>query len=445
MSFKEFASMLFIYFGGSAEPFAFARILIDNIMQDPSTDEAKKEAEDEKYNPLRAMNDGSVTKILNGQSDFAQKNAIKVFRNLDLQKFQTYFDEQFDKIAVDAGDKLIEKLRPYAPDISVDNAGEKCAAVFAKLIEQTAEGTLEQNQGGINFERTHKDAGFDKTFIKVDVCQVSNGFDIEFRRLSVASQTFDYTAIKDYLKKNLGLYVFSRLEIEKMVEKEQDHMITQQAIELMTRKGNFAQLGDEVGNMILYVLLERILDAPKVFYQIEVAAGTLTNNGGLHLLRAKTPDGSHQIIFGESKLVGDLTSAVDAAFEVVASSKDKDTQMLPLLEPTIMNIVGNKATRDYLKSILIPVERDEKTEVNNAYGIFLGYNLGVDAGADFVKRAEQKMNADIKACIPHIKRKIEELKLSHLSFYFYIIPFTNVDNDKDEIIRAVCGGGADAR
>lgn len=302
--------------------------------------------------------------------------------------------------------------------------------------------TFQMSLPKVDFEKTLNSKNFNDIFITVEGCKDSNPFNIEFRRLSISNKEFEFVALGNYLQKNLGRYIFSRAKIEKMISDEEQELIGQQAINYLKNKGNFSQLGDEMGNMVLYVMLEELLNAPKIFYQIESSVdGTLINNGGIHLLRIKGLDNSHQIIFGKSKLIGDLISAIDSAFEAVTNSISNDIRNLPLLEPTIMSQFADKETRDYLKSILIPTRREKTANIDNAFGIFLGYNLGIQPCAEFSKLAEEKINADIKACIPHIHKKISELNLSKYPFYFYVIPFNDIDNDKQTVISMVCGGG----
>jgi hypothetical protein len=232
--------------------------------------------------------------------------------------------------------------------------------------------------------------------------------------------------------------------MDKMVDDGMKNRIHQQALKFLKDNGGLSQLNNELGNMIIYVMLEELLDAPKVFYQIEIATnGTLTNGGGIHILDLKSDTENRKIIFSKSSLAGNLNDAIDKAFETVVKAKDADVKTLSLFEPTILEKYNDAsdATKAYLTSILIPNKRDKEKEVDNAFGIFLGYDIGLGAGFS-ISDAEAKMVADIQACVPHIQNKITELGLSNYPFYFYVIPFNNIDSDKNTIMTSVGGGSS---
>jgi hypothetical protein len=52
------------------------------------------------------------------------------------------------------------------------------------------------------------------------------------------------------------------------------------------------------------------------------------------------------------------------------------------------------------------------------------------------------MNTDIKAHAGYILNKISSAGMGAHSFYFYILPFNDADNDKALIMNALMGGGA---
>ncbi len=75
----------------------------------------------------------------------------------------------------------------------------------------------------------------------------------------------------------------------------------------------------------MYCLLESYLHAPKLLTKLELktALNEYVNGAdGVHLL--KIGDASHQMVFGESKLYGDLKSGIISAFKYIKTMLDND-------------------------------------------------------------------------------------------------------------------------
>lgn len=77
-----------------------------------------------------------------------------------------------------------------------------------------------------------------------------------------------------------------------------------------------------LGEILLYIFLEQELDAPKIMSKIELDEynrDTVSKSGGVHLLsfnRSGQP--VHQLVFGASDIIGNLSAAVDRAFGKIA-------------------------------------------------------------------------------------------------------------------------------
>jgi len=393
--------------------------------------------------PLPSYITDNVTKsVADKASEYFEKNILgKIQFGMSKQLLEEIYG-----LIVNEKSILPEVKKDLAEYASLENASLFLSRVFLYVVKQNnvvsgdplKDLTKITLPNIVKFEKTIHNQNFDNVFIKVENCSFNDDFNIEFRRFNIINKSFDYVGLNNFLYKNLGRYLFSRAKIEKMVLDGEQDLIVQRAIKFLKNKGNMTQLSDEVGNLIIYVLLEEILQAPKVLYQISITAeGSLSNNGGLHLLRAKTPNTTHQIIFTKSKLRDDLTLAVDSAFDIILSSKNSDIANIPLLEPTIMNGISDETTQNFLKNILIPSKSSESIESDNAFAIFLGYNIGIKSNRDNI---EQKMKSDIQSVIPYIKQKIQDNNLGQYPFYFYCIPFNDIDNDKMSIFTSITGG-----
>ena len=89
------------------------------------------------------------------------------------------------------------------------------------------------------------------------------------------------------------------------------------------------------------------------------------------------------------------------------------------------------------------MKRDTTINVDNAFGIFLGYTLGVDAtqcsNVEFREAVNQKLKEDLDNIATYIEGKINDSGLAGYSFYFYVLPFNNAAEDRASIINKLKG------
>lgn len=150
------------------------------------------------------------------------------------------------------------------------------------------------------------------------------------------------------------------------------------------------------------------------------------------------------MIFGKSNVIGDLQDAIDNAFDHIKEIRDNASTELKIVESTVFSQTYDAQTTDFLKELIIPSKK-KNAVVDKAFGVFLGYSLGLDPNnystADFRTEFSRKMDADIKAHVAYITNKINTENLGTHSFYFYILPFNDADNEKQSIMNTVLGGG----
>ena len=140
---------------------------------------------------------------------------------------------------------------------------------------------------------------------------------LELFMLRVNANEFDYDLLVTNLMEPIITYSVSRKIREDYSNKP--HTLTKKAI---SRFVESTRNTGELGELLLYAFLECHLGAPKILSKLELKTSTsLYVNGadGVHYL--KLPNGNYQLIFGESKTIENLSTAILKAFTSIYESK----------------------------------------------------------------------------------------------------------------------------
>ena len=323
--------------------------------------------------------------------------------------------------------------------------------------EETTASTFEAGEDFAHtpFAQSINPRDFERVFTEVphtEVPALTNLKCIRTYHLGLSSNQVKFDDMLNFLYRNIGRYVFSRLELENFRINDELETVVAQALTRIKMAGLSAvELADGLGDMILYAFLEFVLKAPKLYNKIELidtAGGGVIGQGGVHLLPLNDAGSSFQLVVGKSNIVGNLQSAIDNAFAAIASATTSaaEKKEYRMLDSTILNKSFDPATAEYIKSIVLPQKRKAGITVDDAFGVFLGYSLGLDASGltndEYRVATKQKMADDIKSNLPYIQSKITAAGLEGRSFYIYLLPFNNADDEKLQIMQGLLDGGA---
>jgi len=302
-------------------------------------------------------------------------------------------------------------------------------------------------------KKTLKDAKFDGIFSEVTHSEslgLMNPHDLRTFHLNVANNAFSFNALHNFLVSNIGRYVYSRAQLGEFRVNDEMDDIGLRAVGLLREAYDGSppdSISDELGDIMLYVFLEQILEAPKIFSRIElVTSGSPKGfgNSGVHLSTIGNDPAapSYQMVFGKSRIEGVLSDAVDEAFNAIEAIRDDKLNELQLVDSAIFKQSFDDQTTEGLKKLILP--SPSKPQMNKAFGIFLGYDVGL-AGttyptADYLTQLNWKMQQDIKAHVSYIASKIKAVKMEHYSFYVYILPLNDAAEDKREIMTSLLEG-----
>lgn len=299
-------------------------------------------------------------------------------------------------------------------------------------------------------KRTLKSPLFDKLFLKatdITITGMSNPARASVFYLDPMNCRFRFRELKSFIVSNIGNYVFSRAEKNRIIEFQGSEQAVgaQAIIKFMQKYGSEAET--VLGEILLYIFLEQELDAPKIMTKIELeeTRGVVSKSDGVHLLSLNlSGQPIHQLVFGASDVVGDLSAAIDRAFEKIVNIEANADEELRMVENASQWTIYDQETTKYMVELMKPRKGGISTP-EMAFGAFLGYTIKIDPpetdSQKYKKAVKEQLIKDIAALQPHISDLILKHGLSGYSFYFYVLPFNDAPTEKVNIIKELLSGG----
>ena len=186
------------------------------------------------------------------------------------------------------------------------------------------------------------------------------------------------------------------------------------------------------------------MNAPKLLTKLELKTAAndyVKGADGVHLLQLD--EKSYQIVFGESKLYEDLETGIRDAFasiqRMIKDGLHKIFYEKHLVDSNILKENVSEDELQLLKKILIPAENDEDLEVDNSFGVFIGFEIPVTdeerqvSNSQFRNDIVNKVKQAVIQQLPMINRYLKRSNSVGYQFYFYVVPFTKVDTRRTAI------------
>lgn len=310
----------------------------------------------------------------------------------------------------------------------------------------------EKSEALVPLKKSLRGTDFGRTFFKVcdGIIASANSSSVQFYTVDINNCSLKFRTLTEYLGNHIGEYVMSRSQISEYEKQGLTASIGLRSAMALIQKSrsNGAWKEETLGEILLYLFLEQELNAPKILSKFEVNAvsGSVESKcDGVYLL--STEDAGvpfHQLVFGASDLVDNLTDAVNHAFDKVVAIQKNENSEYQMVEETVFHNIYDRETTQFMEKIILP-KPPEIGRPDMAFGVFLGYTLGLDStglsAPLFKKQALDKIHNDIEAIKPHIVSKIQELGFNGYSFYFYILPFNDAPTEKTQIVNEAFLGG----
>ncbi len=229
-----------------------------------------------------------------------------------------------------------------------------------------------------------------------------------------------FTVIKNGIMAN---FVFSCTEVEKKLGINKPDAASK-LFEKAIRKISQHTAQGELGELILFTLLDVYLEAPKLLSKISTKTSRRMPVFGADAVHGQFYDGKFRLMLGESKLHQDFNSAATKATESIKSAKDTYQTEFDLLDSNMDFPNMNSDLEDYLLEILDPFSNVDLDEVLHS-PCFIGFSnpdlLKIN-GDDFEK-------SYIEMACQHVGNyfgKIEEQGITIDKTMLILLPFDSV-------------------
>ena len=241
---------------------------------------------------------------------------------------------------------------------------------------------------------------------------ISNNEALRLFYLKVRGKKFYTDDLQTALYRNIGKYVFSRAALKDFHINGDDDSVISQALKVMRENGSADTkgTGNELGEMLVYTLLEEKLDAPKILSRVELSTDAVSYSSeceSIHLLTLSEANGqvTYEMVFGTSNIVGDIQDAIDNAFEAILRIENRSAKEIKMVEKTALDRFYKESEIDFIKQLIIP-QQGGSGDYEIAYGVFLGYILGIDpagyTNGEYTAMVEKRLDLDIKSHASYI-------------------------------------------
>ena len=199
----------------------------------------------------------------------------------------------------------------------------------------------------------------------------------------------------------------------------------------------------EAGELLLYLLLETMLDAPQVVAKMELKTNAkLEVNGsdGIHMAW-NDQDALVDIFFGESKIYQDLGAAMTAALKSVDQFHDNDMCRHEFLMVTTHFKHANDEIKNAVKELLADGVPTDGVRINHA--CLIGYNwsdykdIFSVPSSDRLKKLQETYLSDAKRIHDICSKKLAAFKNKHVRLHVFFLPFEKVQDFRDAFNKAM--------
>ncbi|AME06324.1 DUF1837 domain-containing protein [Bacillus siamensis] len=267
--------------------------------------------------------------------------------------------------------------------------------------------------------------------------------------IRILNNQFAIKPLMQELLNHMISFCLSKKEYKNLIEEERFGELAELAQE---RFRDYESNEGEFGELLLYCFLESHLEAPKLLTKMNLKTSHndyVKGADGVHLL--KLSENNYQIVFGESKMYKTFKEGLRKAFSSINSfinhKKNNIHFEINLVNTHFDQEIEDEQTYEEIKKIIFPSAQEDEINTDNAFGIFVGFNLELDSqikrlsNSDFQNTVRGMVKDVVKKEYKYIESQIDKYELYGYTFYIYCIPFVDIEKVRKEAIKKLKGEG----
>tara|TARA_B100001971_G_C18153971_1_gene517436 strand:+ start:80 stop:973 length:894 start_codon:yes stop_codon:yes gene_type:complete len=189
----------------------------------------------------------------------------------------------------------------------------------------------------------------------------------------------------------------------------------------------------ELGELIMFTLLDVYLEAPKLLTKISTKTANTMPVFGADGVHGQFYDGQFKLYLGESKLHKSFNSAASKAAKSIKSANEKYQKEFDLIESHRDFYDLDEDLENILLEILDPLSNESIDEVLHS-SCFIGFanpELFDHLGDEFENKYVELANNHVR----HFFKKLEDEGVDINKSVLMILPFNDIENLVEEFIR----------
>ncbi|MFA5861777.1 MAG: DUF1837 domain-containing protein [Candidatus Thermoplasmatota archaeon] len=198
----------------------------------------------------------------------------------------------------------------------------------------------------------------------------------------------------------------------------------------------------EAGEILLYLLIELLLDAPQLVSKIGLKPNNRTEVPGVDGIHARFDDTADrlEIYMGEAKIHANVRTAIKEAIKRVAElepSRAKNELRIATKNFKFADAVLKAHLATYIKR----GTTNPKTRINHA--VLIGFDFArykAEAANDFATIREDMRKAYVDS-VPHLvttfEKHAKDVQMPELRFQLFFLPFPSVDDMREMFRKAL--------
>lgn len=362
-------------------------------------------------------------------------------------KFKDYINKASYSQKESISKYLLEKLQ-LKEEIPAESLAYYCVNLMSELVEEAKrkkqlrkQKIPTKSEDKDIFTKTVSDETFTTVFRQVNASEmdaVKNRNIIHAFVLKPELLPFSYTNLKDLVTSNITSYAIAR-------GVSKTDVIGLQAANLLRKYAKSGIPNNLLGELLAYIFLEHEDNALKLYTRAEILKVKRTiDSEGIYLKRDQDKT---QLILGASQLNNNLKDAINNVVKKIATfDNNRSNEMVLATDIVDRSILRTQFGEDKSNAIIkLMAPTETGFEDIASYGIFIGYKFRTQLDLDDCTQEEAKekcrqaINCDLEQAIRQLNIVIQQHHWQKSSFYVYLLPFTNAEEDTHAIMKDLIG------